>query len=249
MSYNQRSEGNICRRLVLLGLGSSLCLITACQMSTKPRTQPLKVSSQIEAAKDKLDGEVSLSGDEKTIEELRKNIPEPKRTDNDLLRETLALLGEVKDPPRRHSDRFNKMVREINNDRRKQDRKLRDNFSKTERKERDAFLKKIKEDRDNFNKKKVTREQRKEFYDEQDEARKDFFANQRDGRKEFDAEQRSQSSDFKAYLKDRTDDFRRELKVYTIKYNDMEKRKREELKAKEKAARENRSYKPLKTEE
>ncbi len=244
-------------------MGAATISSLGCEIATKDRPRPVGAESasnnkpeELKKIEEKLGPEVSLTGDQKTIEELRENIPAEKRADNDLLKETLNMMGEVKLPPNRHRDKFNKLLRKIRNDRRKEDRKLRADFSKDERKTREKFMKQLKEDREKFNKRDTDREGRKEFYDEQDEKRKEFYAKQRDARKEFDAEMRAKSSDFKAYLKERQDEFNYEYRIYTKKYNEWKKQQDEARRARTQSTRQRSShtgnqpqYEQLRTEE
>lgn len=169
--------------------------------------------------------EVSLKGDQQTVEELRKSIPPDVRAENDSLKEILSLLGEVKDPPNRHRERFDRLMRKIREDKRKEHKKERDSFSKNERKAREKFLKEQKSDREKFVRKKAPRDEQKEFYANQDARRKEFFDQERDSRKEFESERRQIESDFNAYHKEKLEEFRQELRSYTERYNDFKKSK------------------------
>ena len=240
MRFDLKSEGKFCRSLAnlanmlnVVAIGSIVFLSLACQLATKPRQSPVEAPAHLQKVKDDLNPEVSLSGDQKSIEQLRQNIPAEKKADNDLLKETLGMMGEVKYPPQKHRDKFNKQMREIRNDRRKSDRKLRDDFRKKERKDREAFQKAHRQRREKFNKLKMDRDQRREFYNEQDEIQKDFFAGQRDARKEFDADMRTKTSDFNAYLKERQDEFDAEYRVYSKKYSDYQKPRTQRLRTEE----------------
>lgn len=232
MSFDLKSEGKFCRSQLIVAIATAFLFFSlGCELNTKNRQGPVEQPAHIQNAEAKLDAEVSLSGDQKTIEQLRENIPAEKRADNDLLKETLGMMGEVKEPPQRHRDRFNKQMREIRNDQRKADRKARDQFRKKERKDREAFQKAHRERRERFNKLKVDRDQRREFYNEQDEIQKDFYAKQKDARKEFDAEMRTKRSDFNSYLKDRQTQFNEEYKIYSTNYRDLQKQKKDAEKA------------------
>lgn len=165
-------------------------------------------------------GEVSISKDQEAIEELRKNIPEQKRKENDLLKETLKMMGDGNEAPARVRDRFQKVVRDMQNNRRKQADKTRDAYNKKERKDREAFLKKLDYARDDFRRKKVDREKSREFYDEQDLKRKDFFAEQREKRQEFESENRQSQDDFRNMIREKQTEFDLEYRNYTKRYQE-----------------------------
>jgi hypothetical protein len=173
------------------------------------------------------DGEVSIREDMTTIEDLRKNIPEQKRQENDALKNVLSLLGEVKAPPAQHRDKFNRVMRDMREKRRREAQKTRENFNKKERKDREAFLKDLKESREKFNKSKTDKDERKDFYNDQDMRRREFFANERDARKEFESEIRQQDSDFNAFYREKNDEFNKELRIYTQSFNDLQKAAKE----------------------
>lgn len=230
-------------------LWSSCLGISACSIVTKDRP-PVEVAQakpdQPVSAKPATP-EVSLIGDRKTIEELRENIPEPIRSDNDLLKETLSLLGEVKEPPHRHQRRFDRILRRARDKHQKDTRKAREAFTKKQKAAREVFLTRLKSDREKFNEKKVDRKQRKAFYDEQDAQRKEFFADERDARRDFDSEMRAKNSDFNSLIRDREKDFRQELRVYKRNYDEMLKQKKAERQSNTKKV--STEYKPLKAGE
>ena len=57
------------------------------------------------------ESEVSVAGDQQSIEELRKNIPPEVRDRNDTLKMILSLMGEVKVHPQKVRQKFNKFQR------------------------------------------------------------------------------------------------------------------------------------------
>lgn len=228
MSIDRKSVGKFCRMF----LWSSFVFILSCAVvtverpaKTQPTSEPVSTPTEKKAKP-----EVSLAEDRKTVEELRQNIPEPIRSDNDLLKETLSLLGEVKLPPQRHRQRFDRLMRKIRDKHQKQTRKEREQFTKKQKKDRDQFLATLKKEREEFKDKKTERDERKEFYDQQDARRKEYFANERDARKEFDSEMHSRNSDFNALMRDRQKDFSEELRVYKKNYDEMLKQKKAERK-------------------
>lgn len=210
----------------LLSVGKKLLVIilmlSGCALKTKERSQG--ASSELDANSE----EVSFLSDNKEIEELRKNIPEQKKADNDLLRETLMLLGTVEKPPHKHREHFDNLIRRIRNDHQKKMRKAREDYSRKEKNAREDFLRKLKEEREDFNSDKPDRLKRERFIQEQERRRRDFTANERDKRQQFDGDMRQKESDFSALMRDRTNEFYRELKLYEKRYTEW--KRAEELK-------------------
>jgi hypothetical protein len=164
--------------------------------------------------------ETSLKSDNAVIEELRKNIPEEKRKDNDELKEILSLTGEVKDPPARIREKFMRTIQRMRDTHRRESQKMRQTFSDNERKNRDAYKRKSDAERKEFNDDKQSKEDRKEFYDRQDQTRKDFFAEERDKRNIFNSDMRSREDEFSNMIRDRQQDFNLEIRAYEIRYKE-----------------------------
>ena len=227
MNSQLLSVGKYCLVLVSFVL-ATLGLAGCSGMKTVDRPESMSSSAQPSEVKSTgANGEVSLAGDRKSIEEMRKNIPEPVRTENDLLRETLNMMGgEVKERPEKIRNRFNKQMRKMRNKYTKESRKKREKHKKEARKKRERFLKELKKEREDFNDRKPTREQRKDFYNEQDEKRKEFFADERDKQKDFTSTMREESNDFNAMVRDRNRAFNREHRIYKKKYDEHQKLKK-----------------------
>lgn len=227
----------------------SICVFIftiGCAITTKDRGSESSLAAG-SAAQPETSAELSLSEDRKQIEELRKDIPEPKKTDNELLRETLALLGEVSEPPQKHRDRFEKMIRKIRNDYQKQSRKTREAFTKNERQKREDFLNKLKEDRAEFLDDKPDKRRRDKFFNEQEVKRREFTAEERDLRQEFEGDAREKERDFSGLVREKTNEFYRELKLYEKRYQDWQ--KNEQLKRSGQNTNPTPTYKPIGTED
>lgn len=246
MKSHQTSVGKIFLQLICVALSLAFA-VSGCTIVQKGRSGESPSSSEsngdsvaanaIPSASELANpdtgfGETSIREDIETLADLRKDIPEQKRRENDALKEVLSLLGEVKAPPEKHREKFNRTMRNMREKRRRQMTKTRDNFNKRERKDRETFLKNLKEAREDFTQKKNDRDERKEFYDEQDEKRREYFANERDARREFESEMRQSDSDFNAFYREKTDEFHKELRIYTQQYQDLQKRLKEKEKSK-----------------
>jgi hypothetical protein len=199
-----------------------LFLVTGCSIKSVHNTDTTALSEDMSS------GETSLSDDAKSIEELRKNIPEAKRRDNDQLKEILGLMGEVKEPPQRIRDRFHRTTQRIREGHRRDVKRQRDEFNRIEKSARDDFFKKLKDEREeNLSNKKLTREERQRFTEDQDRRRREFTGDERDRRQRFNSDLRQAEDDFSANLRDKTTEFNQELRAYTARYNDWQKQLKE----------------------
>jgi hypothetical protein len=225
MSFILSSVGKFCR----LGVLALILGLVGCARS--PQVQSEKEGTT----------EVSVLQDQKTIEELRKNIPPEKRKENDLLKETLTMTGDGDEPPHRVRERFQKLVRKAQDEHRKSAQRARDDFNKKERREREKFLKDLENEREDFREKKADREKSRDFYADLDVKRKDFFADQRERRNEFEAEQRESGDNFRAMIRDRNMQFDQEYRNYVKRYDE----KKREAEAKRKMPTPTAAFEPL----
>lgn len=195
--------------------------------------------------------EVSISEDQRKIEELRKNIPPEVRRENDALREILNLLGEVRHPPQQHRNRFNRTMRNMRQAHQREMRRERDQFNQEERQSRDRFLADLRKEREDFSKKRdVEERERNHFFKDQDRRRNEYFANERDKRNIFESDQRERERDFDAVYREKTNEFNREYNIYVQRYNEMqaelrEKRRREAEERRNPRPSSSQDYEPL----
>jgi len=194
-----------------------------------------------QAEKEVSAGEVSLKGDQAHIEKLRKDIPLEVRRENDELKELLSLMGEVKEPPSRVREKFNRILRKKTAANKREVGKARKIFSREEKRLKKDKLKFFKKEREEFKSKKAKREETREFYADQDRRRREFFSDSREKRKDFETDMRQKSRDFSSYLRERRREFNEEYKNYSKKYRELKKKKRLEEKEKRRA-RSARSY-------
>jgi len=182
--------------------------------------------------------EVSLKADRSQFDEMRKEIPEDVRRDNDELAYVEELVRQSDEEPGKIREKFSKAVHNRREKFDKAARKRRDEFNGKEKRDRDEFLKKAQKDRDDFMKKnkKARAEKRKEFFDDQDAKRQSFFAGQREARSEFEAQETEARRTFEAYMTEKSNKFNGEMRDYTSTYYDRRKnldlKKQAEAKAK-----------------
>jgi hypothetical protein len=189
-------------QVVLTGL--FIAFLAGCSSSQK---------SQEPAAAQELEEEVKLKSDRSELDEIRQQVPEDIKSQNDELAFTLGLTAEGKKSPTEIWSKFNDAVR-----------KRRETFDKQEKK-REEYLGAQKKNREKFFAKKVPQDERQSFSNEQDSKRREFFDDERDKRKDFESNLREKRSDFEAYLREKRSNFDNEMKAYTKTFYD---RKREE---------------------
>jgi len=202
-----------------------LLILVGCQTAKGP--EEAAPSDQVRS---ELSQEISLKADREELAELRKEIPEEKKQANDELAVLLNLMGEVKLKPSDVQGRVQEIMRERRGEFRKKVTKLRENFRKEEAKRKEKFLKEQKAAREDFKPDKGDRDKTKEFYSGQDERRREFFANEADRRKDFESEIKTQSADFDSYMREKQREFSEQARLYSKRYYELEKEKREAAK-------------------
>ncbi len=177
--------------------------------------------------------DVSLKDDQKSIDELRQNIPPEKRKENDELKATMALFGEVKEAPQRIRDRYQRIVQREREKFRRDSQRERETFDREEKKKREEFNESIKKQREDFDPKKVDRDEKKKFFDGLDQKRRDFNADEHTRRDDFNRDNKQKNDDFNALMRERDQEFNEQYRAYSTRYNDWQK----EIKAKADAAK------------
>lgn len=214
---------NIFRLLLIITL-------VGCQSaSTNQSSNQIEPDSEKSLEKPIVDPKYSLTEDRQKIEELRKQIPEDKRAENDELAFILNFFANNPEPSKAR-DKYQKAVRKRRDLFDKDLKKEREQFTKTERKNRDAFLKQQKEDREIFLKRKPSQDDRKDFFSDQDEKRKTYFADERDKRQDFESDFRERRKNFEDYIKSKNDEFNQEHRNYIKQIEEQKRLQREQKK-------------------
>jgi hypothetical protein len=186
-------------------------------------------ASKLPGTRGQSPAELSLASDRSQIEQLRKDIPEEIRKENDEMALILNLLKSEEEEPNRLRERFNKVMRDRREIHDRELRRKRDEFSRSDRKAREEFIATQKSERDEFMRRgQRSAEERREFFDSQDVKRKDFFSAAADQRKVFESEQSAVRRDFEAEARERANRFTEELRVYSNRF--YERKKAEALK-------------------
>lgn len=181
-----------------------------------------------------VDSKYSLAADRKQFEEIRGEIPEQRRQENDELAFILDMVSDsktdLKTPPSEIRSKFDQMLRKKREIFDKDMKKERDVFTKEERKKRDTFLKEQQEARGFFNREKQTREKKNDFYKELDAKRSDYFSTERERRADFESDVRERRKSFEDYARSTTNQFHQELRAYQKRYDEAKKQREEKLK-------------------
>ncbi|MEQ1663774.1 MAG: hypothetical protein ABL927_00190 [Bdellovibrionales bacterium] len=217
MKSLQRSYGKIYRASLELTLMMFIASLLACA-NTSQRGDSSQVSN-VEDSK-----EQSLVEDQKSIEELRKNIPAQKRVENDQLKEILSLMGEVKEPPAQIREKFDRVRRRMRDQFQRSGKLEREKFSRDSKKNRELFFAQLKDKRqkilDQKKAHKIDSEKAKDEFEEIEVLRKNFTSEDREKSDDFNTNLRQKSDDFNQDMRDRTNSFNQEYRVYTNRYNE-----------------------------
>ncbi len=170
----------------------------------------------------------SIAADRKAIEELRKNIPQEKKQENDELAFVLALTNDVKLPPSKVREEFDKVSRKKRELFNKDMQNEREIFNTSEKKKKEEFLKAQDTDKKNFMKQTFTREQKNEFYKDVDAKRTQYFSDEKERRADYESQSREKRKNFEDYYKEKNDTFNQEYRSYSKRYDEMKKQKREQ---------------------
>lgn len=206
--------------LVGLALVASGCQST----SDQNRYRPTDESPPL------VDAKYSLAADREKLEELRKEVPAETKQANDEEALILQLFADTKREPSAIRRTFDQMLRKKRDQMERDLKQERETFNRGEKTARDQFLKEQARTRDATKGQKRTREETKQFYDDQDAARRAYFANERDRRQDFESQIREKRKNFEDYTRSKTNEFNAEMRAF-------EKRRRDEQEAARKAAK------------
>jgi hypothetical protein len=172
--------------------------------------------------------DVSLKEDRSRLDDLRKEIPENLRRQNDELAGIFELMAKSDQEPSEIRERFNTVLRKRREKMDQELRQKREDFSKKDQRGHDAFLKAQNQERERFAHETHTADQRKHFFDQQDERRRSYFAKSADLHKIFEDEIADRRKDFEDYVREKTNFFNTEYRNFSARYT--ERRKAESLK-------------------
>lgn len=203
---------------------SAVFLLTACSAPQKSAKE--ERAEDREKIQAQLSQEMSLKSDRSDLAELRKDIPDEKKKENDELALFLQLMNQSKESPTEMRDRFNSLVQKKRSAYREKVQRLREDYRHDETKRREDYLDAQKKRRDDFNRHKHDSRANREYYSDEDKKRQRFFADERDRRQSFESELNSQSKDFDNYMRERQKEFDEQYRLYSKKLSERPKDKK-----------------------
>ncbi len=198
--------------LILFLIGASFAAITSCESSDK---KPSDSASLVQE-------QYRLKEDRESFDEIRKNVPEDKKIENDEMALILELMNDLSRSPSSIREKFDEMVRKKRNKVQKDLENRRAEYVKIEKSQREKFTKTAEKNRKSFASQKHSPEERNEFFGEQDNNRRIFYSEQRDKREEFEADMRDQRKNFDDYIRAKTLEFNQEHKAFIKKKSPIE---------------------------
>lgn len=175
-----------------------------------------------QGVRDALSQEISLKADRSKLAELRKQIPQSKKDENDELALYLNWMGQVKENPNDIRQKFQDLVERKRTKFRQKVEELRKNYHQEEEQRRDGFLQKQQEARSEFKGSKHTSKESHRFFHKLDQARLNFFSKERDRRKAFEAEIYDETKDFNSYMRQRIKEFDEQMHLYSQRYREQQ---------------------------
>lgn len=151
--------------------------------------------------------ELSLKQDREALNELRKDIPEDVKRENDDLAFILKLFDDKSRKPGRIRSQFNKIYNRTRKQKQREFKQERKEYTRAEKKRRKAYLSEAKKKRKAFLATDADKEAKKEFFADERTARRDFFSDEKEKRKDFESDIRARQKEFDNFLKDRRKDF------------------------------------------
>lgn len=184
-----------------------------------------------------------LVEDRKTLEDLRQDIPEEKKKDNDELAFLLKLMEKPEMQPSKIRESFSRAVSKKRETFQKDMTRKREAYVKDERRQRDEFQKSMDQEKKAFaGQKKVPSEQRREFYANIEDRRREFYMGLRERRDAFEADMRDERRNFDDYMREKNSEFNQEMRSYQSRYDQAKKDKVEAEKLRQQQFQNNSSY-------
>ncbi len=172
----------------------------------------------------KIDPKYSVAADRKRFEELRSEVSETKKVQNDERALFSEWMAEVTTEPSAVREKFDSVVRRKREEFNKDISQVREKYGREEKKSRDVFTKELEAEREELKGTVLNREDRQTKFSEIEQKRRDYYTNEREQRDQFEAEIRTSRKDFEDYMKRRTDEFNAEYKIYLIKWKENQNR-------------------------
>lgn len=189
-------------------VGVSLFLLPSCQLESKTSS----VNAPI------VQDQYRLKEDREAFAEIRKEVPEDKKYQNDEQALILNMMSDLKHTPFEIREKFDSLVTKKRDLFQKNMDKHREEYVKKERRDREDFTKTAEISRKKFTQGKHSTDEKSEFFAEQDTQRRSFYSDQREKRDEFEANAHDQRKNFDDYIHAKTMEFNQEHRAYIKRY-------------------------------
>ncbi len=197
------------QRLVIYSLvGVCFLLLSSCQTGSQ------KSAGDAPLVQD----QYRLKEDREAFAEIRKDIPDDRKTQNDEQALILNMMSDLKHSPGEIREKFDSMLTRKRSVFQKDLDKKREEYVKKERQDREKFTKTSETDRKKFTDVKHSADEKAEFFADQDTRRRNFYSDQREKRDEFEADVRDQRKNFDDYVRSKTMEFNQEHRAYIKRY-------------------------------
>lgn len=223
-SRTSRSKGENTRRpksgMLSLWMGV-LCLLFSggCALKSKTPDHPGAL----------VDEKYSLKEDREAFANLRKDIPEEVRRDNDEKAFMAEMMADFSRTPAEVRNQFSRILNKKRELFSKDMSKAREKFNQEQKSKREEFSKNQSNARSRFAGQKKTSAERTDFYSRLDGDRREFNSEQQSLRDEFEADMREKRKNFDDYIRAKTDEFNQLHRDYAKRY-DEDKKARGDLK-------------------
>lgn len=176
-----------------------------------------------------VDEKYSLKQDREALANLRKEIPEEVRRDNDEKAFMAEMMSDLSRSPMDVRNQFTRILTKKRELFSKDMNKTREKFSNDIKSKRDEFSRQQTSARTSFAGQKKTADERSEFYNRLDSERREFNSEQQQKRDEFESDMRDKRKNFDDYIRAKTDEFNQLHRDYIKRY-DEDKKARADLK-------------------
>lgn len=161
-----------------------------------------------------------LSADREAFDQIRSQIPDEQRRQNDEKSFLEQLMADPSKTPSRVREEFQKTLTRRRAEFNKDMERRRTDFVRKERGEREDFTRSQSSRRQEIKSQKLGPEERRRAYDDLEKTRQDFYENQRERRSQFEADRRDDRQNFEDYVREVTADFNQRHRDFTQRHKE-----------------------------
>lgn len=176
-----------------------------------------------------VEGQYKLAADREAFADLRKQVPEETKIQNDESAFLEQLMADPSRPPARVREMFHAELSKKRSQFNKDLERRRTDFVRQERSDREAFQKQQEGARKDLRDQKMDLEIRRKAFADLEQKRKDFYQSQRERRDGFEADQRDRRKNFEDYHRQISADFNQAFKNFQARHQENQKAKEQNL--------------------